>query len=255
MVPEDSHDEGEDSDEDWEEVMSALDSPWSVDGGEERCVVSASLGACVCSSVVEVLSTVVCSVFIGTLRIACVCVYVSRRHHTSQTDLCNDHYSLTGGDDDPPLAEGPLLLPSEAAGEDTQQQEEPFTRIQGAAQLQQLLEATPGLVVLDVHSAPETDVTENTASASLSGETDATGSSSTSVQGETPPLSNATDGGSITSSSVHVIPIHELSGDRARVLAAAPGVIVLNGPDHRGVQACVRLSRVYHAPRVFLYST
>jgi hypothetical protein len=100
-----------------------------------------------------------------------------------------------------------------------------YTEIRGLEQFSELRSSIPGLVVLDVY----TPASGSDGSSSVWG----------SVQG--PP-------------TIH-IPIHELSGNAARELALAPGIVVVNGPDHRALQACLRLKRVYHAPRVFLYLT
>jgi len=92
-----------------------------------------------------------------------------------------------------------------------------FPEVSGPAKLAELASQIPGLVVLNVHIEDE-----------------------------------GWDSGVDGVRSEHV-PIHELTGAKALEIAAAPSIAVVAGQDHRTMQACLRLSRVYKAQRVYVY--
>ncbi|KAF5839330.1 hypothetical protein DUNSADRAFT_1107 [Dunaliella salina] len=94
-----------------------------------------------------------------------------------------------------------------------------FPTVVGSRQLDELRSQIPGLVVLNVHGEE-----------------------------------GLQEGAPHDNQGSCYIPIHELTGQKAKDIAAAPGVVVVAGPDHRCMQACLRLSRVYKTQRVFVFS-
>jgi len=115
----------------------------------------------------------------------------------------------------------PSYSPSGAQQQEGSSADPGFPFVVGNQQLDDLKSQIPGLVVLDVHDQ---------------GEAIAHGGAPQGIQGTC------------------YIPVHELTGLKAKDIAAAPGVVVVAGPDHRHIQACLRLSRVYRAQRLFIFS-